>query len=127
MQISAVDLFCGAGGSSTGLIEACDELGVKLQLLAINHWDVAIKTHTRNHPWARHICESLDTVDPYKVVDRLDLLIASPECRWHSRARGGKPINDQLRASAWHVPRWLEAHKPKAVLLENVREFRDWG
>ena len=127
MEISAVDLFCGAGGSSTGLIEACDELGVKLQLLAINHWDVAIKTHTKNHPWARHICEALDTVDPYKVVDRLDLLIASPECRWHSRARGGKPINDQLRASAWHVPRWIEAHKPAAVLLENVREFRDWG
>ena len=126
-SIKAVDLFCGAGGTSTGLAHACRHLDRRLDLLAINHWDLAIATHQENHPDVRHLCESLDNVDPRKVVDRLDLLVASPECTHHSRARGGRPVQDQSRASAWHVVRWAEALLPKWILVENVQEFRSWG
>jgi DNA (cytosine-5)-methyltransferase 1 len=35
--IKAADLFCGAGGSSTGLTYACERLGYQLELTAINH------------------------------------------------------------------------------------------
>lgn len=128
-KIKAADLFCGAGGTSTGLAMAASELGYELDLLAINHWEIAIDTHTENHPYARHLCESLDTVDPRKVVPggRLKILIASPECTHHSNARGGKPMSDQSRASAWHVIRWAEALYIENILIENVREFRDWG
>lgn len=127
--IRAADLFCGAGGTSSGLLDACQDLGLKLDLLAINHWPVAIETHSANHPYAEHLCESLDVVDPRKVVPggRLDLLVASPECTHHSNARGGKPMSDQSRASAWHVARWAEALHISNILIENVREFRDWG
>ncbi len=38
--IRAADLFCGAGGTSSGLLDACTDLGVKLSLLAVNHWAV---------------------------------------------------------------------------------------
>jgi len=126
--IHAADLFCGAGGTSTGLARACTELSLGLDLLAINHWDVAIQTHSRNHPTARHLCADLDTISP-RVASRgrLSLLIASPECTHHSRARGGRPVNDQLRASAWHVLRWAEAVRIDSILIENVREFREWG
>ena len=80
--IYGADLFCGAGGSSTGLELACEEKGFKLKLLAINHWEVAIATHTINHPEANHLCENLDNVNPRKVVPDgyLDILVASPEC-----------------------------------------------
>ncbi len=127
--IRAADLFCGAGGTSSGLLDACADLGLKLNLLAINHWPIAIETHSANHPYAEHLCESLDTVDPRKVVPsgRLDLLVASPECTHHSNARGGRPMSDQSRASAWHVARWAEALHVSNILIENVREFRDWG
>ena len=127
--IYAADLFCGAGGSSTGLKHACDALGFKLNLLAVNHWDIAIATHSKNHPYAKHICESLDNVDPRKAVPRgfLDILIASPECTHHSNARGGKPCSDQSRASAWHVLRWAEALRIDNILIENVKEFQSWG
>ena len=92
-KIRAADLFCGAGGTSTGLFLAAEELGIDIDLLAINHWNVAIATHSANHPNARHLCESLDNVDPRKAVPggRLHLLAASPECTHHSNARGGKP------------------------------------
>lgn len=128
-KILAADLFCGAGGSSTGFKLACEELGYTPQLLAINHWETAIETHSQNHPDARHMCMNVDQVDPRKAVPggKLDLLIASPECTHHSIARGGKPINDQSRASAWLVLRWAEALDIKNILIENVPEFMSWG
>ena len=127
--IRAADLFCGAGGTSTGLVEACTELGFKTELTAINHWDIAVATHTANHPKSRHLCASLDSINPrdlYKEGE-LDLLWASPECTHHSIARGGKPINDQSRATAWCVVRWAEALRPNIILVENVKEFVSWG
>lgn len=128
-KIAAADLFCGAGGTSTGLWQACQELGAKLELFAINHWNVAISTHSTNHPYAKHLCESIDNVDPRKLVrsGRLNLLVASPECTHHSNARGGRPMSDQSRASAWAILRWAEALYIDSIIVENVREFRDWG
>lgn len=128
-MIMAADLFCGAGGSSTGLVRAVRERRRQVNLLAINHWRTAVDTHTRNHPWARHLCADLSTVDPSKAIPGgfLDILIASPECTHHSVARGGKPCSDQSRASAWHVLHWVERLRVEAVLIENVREFEGWG
>lgn len=128
-KIIVANLFCGAGGTSTGLLQAAQMLDLDVELLAVNHWEIAIATHSANHPGAIHLCENLDNVNPRKVVPggRLDLLIASPECIHHSRARGGRPINDQSRASAWHVLRWADALDIRNILIENVPEFRDWG
>lgn len=123
------DLFCGAGGTSTGLLRAAADLGRRVDLLAVNHWNLAIDTHTANHPEVRHLCESLDHIDPVRVVPggRLDLLCASPECTHHSRARGGKPRSDQSRASAWKLVDWCAKLHVENLLVENVREFKDWG
>lgn len=125
----AADLFCGAGGTSTGLVSACEASGRKLDLVAVNHWPVAVETHSLNHPNARHFCEPVDAIDPRKAVPegRLDLLWASPECTHHSNARGGKPVNDQSRASAWCVLRWATALRVDNILIENVPEFQSWG
>lgn len=128
-KLFVADLFCGAGGTSTGVAQACKELDLAVELLAINHWDTAIATHTANHPWARHLCANLDTIDPRKVIPggHLDLLVASPECTHHSVARGGKPINDQSRASAFRVLEWCDKLHVSNVLIENVPEFVNWG
>ena len=89
-------LFCGAGGSSTGAKKAIAEIGGTMELVAINHWNTAIATHAANHSTARHLAEDVSIVDPEAVVEegRLDLLMASPDCKFYSRARGGKPIQD---------------------------------
>ena len=127
--IKAADLFCGAGGTSKGLGRACTRLGHDLKLVAINHWPTAIETHQTNQPKAQHICERLERVDPHHVVPggQLDLLIASPECTHHSNARGGRPVSDQQRASAWIVLRWAEALYIRSIVIENVPEFANWG
>ena len=45
-SLCIADLFCGAGGTSAGAVEAIRSLGFNPKLTAINHWDVAIATHT---------------------------------------------------------------------------------
>ena len=99
------DLFCGAGGSSTGATKAIKAIGRVMNLRAVNHWNTAIATHSRNHPVAQHIVEDVNLVDPESVVKegRLDILMTSPECKHHSRARGGKPIHNQGRMNPWAI------------------------
>lgn len=121
------DLFCGAGGSSTGIVNA---LADRPHLLTcVDHWQTAIETHAANHPAARHHCARLEEADPLKLVPegRLDLLSASPSCTHHSRARGGRPTSDQQRADPWHVVRWCTTLRVRRLMIENVPEFVDWG
>lgn len=127
--ITVADLFCGAGGTSTGALQAIRRLGFKPHLTAVNHWPRAVATHSANHPDARHLCASIDSLNPRHLFDEgeLDILWASPECTHHSRARGGKPMQDQSRATAWCVARWAEALRPPIVMVENVPEFQEWG
>jgi DNA (cytosine-5)-methyltransferase 1 len=126
---NVVDMFCGAGGESTGIMLAAQEQGMKVNLTAINHWERAIETHAANHPSAAHWCESVERLDPVKVIpgQRLDLLWASPECTHHSIARGGRPRSDQSRASAWLILKWLSELYVSRVIIENVPEFLSWG
>jgi DNA (cytosine-5)-methyltransferase 1 len=128
-KILVADLLCGAGGSSTGCGRALAELGLEMELVCVNHWGIAIETHKKNHPEARHYCEDIATVRPHIVVPEgyLDLLMASPTCTHHSVARGGKPTSDQQRSDPWHIITWLTELRVKRIIIENVWEFTGWG
>lgn len=123
------DLFCGAGGTSTGAVRALQRLGISHELVCVNHWPVAIETHAANHPEARHHCVDIGTARPELIVPegRLDLLMASPTCTHHSRARAGKPTGDQQRMDPWHVVTWCTSLRVDRVIIENVPEFMEWG
>lgn len=126
----AGDLFCGGGGFSKAFALACTDLGIKdVRLIAINHSVAAIEAHKRVAPWAEHHCARVDQLDPRKLVPdgRMKILIASPECTNHANARGGRPINDQSRATAWDVIKWAQELYIENILIENVREIMEWG
>ncbi len=120
-----VDNFAGGGGASTG-IEAA--LGRHVDI-AINHDPVAIAMHRANHPKTKHYCESIFDVDPREACagHPVGLLWASPDCKHHSRAKGTKPLDKNIRALAWVVVRWAEQVRPRVIFVENVVEFADWG
>ena len=123
-----VDLFSGAGGESTGIIQALN--GEPHDLAAVNHWDIAIETHKKNHPGARHFQADISHLNPHEVFDsrkKIDFLWASPECTHHSVARGGRPRSEQSRASAFLVLKWLSEFYVRRVYIENVPEFVSWG
>jgi DNA (cytosine-5)-methyltransferase 1 len=90
MKIAAVDLFCGAGGTSSGLWRV-PRRWAGLDLVAVDHWQVAIETHSANLPGRRQFARGLRRCIPREVVPGgyLRLLCASPECTHHSVARGG--------------------------------------
>lgn len=128
-KIKVADLLCGAGGSSTGCKRALEAMGLEMELVCLNHWPVAIDTHTRNHPEARHYIQDIATVRPHLIVPEgyLDLLMASPSCTHHSVARGGKPTSDQQRSDPWHILTWFTELRVKRAIIENVWEYTSWG
>lgn len=118
----AIDLFAGAGGFSTGAIMA----GCKV-VWAANHWAAAVHVHARNHPSTAHICQDLHQAD-WQQVPAHDILLASPACQGHSRARGAeRPHHDAQRSTAWAVVSAAEYHRPPFVVIENVPEFAAWA
>src|ERR1700722_18767188 len=105
--MKAVDLFAGCGGTAEGAHQA----GVKV-LVSANYWPVAVATHQANHPDVIHLTQDLQQADFYSWPD-FDLLMASPACQGHSRARGkDKPGHDATRSTAWAVVSCAEAKRP---------------
>lgn len=125
-----VDLFAGGGGASTGIEQA---IGRPVDV-AVNHDPEAVALHQANHPQTLHLVSDVFEVDPLDVTQGrpVSLLWASPDCTFHSKARGGKPFRDRRgankrRALAGVVVRWARTVKPRLICLENVEEFQDWG
>jgi DNA (cytosine-5)-methyltransferase 1 len=95
---------------------------------AADHWPDAVEWHGKNHPEAVHLCQDLHQAD-WSQVPRHDVMLASPCCQGHSKARGksrGNPQHDASRSTAWAVVSAAEYHRPQVVIVENVPEFLDW-
>lgn len=122
--MKAIDLFAGAGGFSTGAQMA----GVNV-VWAANHWPAAVEIHAANHPDAEHACQDLHQTN-WRDVPAHDVLMASPCCQGHSKARGkanGNPQHDASRSTAWAVVSAAEYHRPAFAVIENVPEFTSWA
>ncbi|HHW36787.1 MAG TPA: DNA cytosine methyltransferase [Bacillales bacterium] len=120
-----VDNFAGGGGASTG-IEMATGMSVDI---AINHDPAAIAMHKANHPDTEHYCESVWDVDPKEACNgrKVGLAWFSPDCKHFSKAKGGKPVDKNIRGLAWIAVKWAVAVRPRVIMLENVGEFKTWG
>ncbi|HWW11328.1 MAG TPA: DNA cytosine methyltransferase [Brevundimonas sp.] len=123
-----IDNFAGGGGASTG-IEAA--LGRPIDI-AINHDPEAVAMHRVNHPDTLHLCQSVWLAEPAEVCRGrpVDFAWFSPDCKHFSKAKGGKPVEKNIRDLAWVVVKWAQLPpelRPKVFMLENVEEFRTWG
>jgi DNA (cytosine-5)-methyltransferase 1 len=123
-KIRALDLFCGAGGSSWGAREA----GVEI-VAAFDLWPLAGEAHDTNFPEAEFISGRLEELDVdalAKKYGKIDLILASPECTNHSPAKGNKPRCEQSKDTAFQVVRFAKAFKPRWIVIENVVNMRKW-
>ena len=140
-QITAlyIDLFCGAGGTSSGVEYArldgrkCAEV-----VACVNHDANAIRSHKANHPHTLHFTEDIRTLELSPMVKHLEkkrrqypnakvVLWASLECTNFSKAKGGQPRDADSRTLADHLFRYIEALQPHYIEIENVEEFMCWG
>lgn len=120
-----VDSFAGGGGASTGIEMA---LG-RSPDFAINHDAEALALHRANHPDTVHLSQNIYKVDPLSVVHghKVGLFWASPDCKHFSKAKGGTPVQREIRDLAWIVVQWAQRVRPRVIILENVEEFQTWG
>ena len=129
-----IDLFCGAGGVSTG----ADQSGYVKIIAAVNHDDLAIKSHASNHSDTHHFTEDIRELEMSDMVaiankaqcqhpDAELVLWASLECTNFSKAKGGLPRDADSRTLAEHLPRYIHALSPDKIMIENVEEFLAWG
>lgn len=120
-----IDLFSGGGGASMG-IEAATAIPV---FAAVNHNPDAIAMHMTNHPYTKHYQTNVWDVDPLTVCEGrpVGLLWASPDCTHFSKARGGKPVNKNIRSLSWVVLKWALEVRPRVLMMENVEEIQTWG
>lgn len=125
-----VDSFAGGGGASTGIEMA---LG-RSPDIAINHNPDALALHAANHPETHHLSENVYRVDPLDHLKGKHIGLAwfSPDCKHFSKAKGGKPVERNIRDLCWIIPGWIERIQKSGgrvdiVIMENVEEFKDYG
>ena len=120
-----VDNFAGGGGASTGMELATG----RVVDIAINHDPDAILMHRTNHPHTTHYQASVWDVDPVEVCRGRPVGLAwfSPDCKHFSKAKGGKPVDKNIRGLAWIVLRWAGTVRPRVIILENVEGSRPGG
>ena len=125
MKEIIVDSFAGGGGASLGIAWATGHAPT----IAINHDIEAIAMHSANHPDTVHVLEDVWKANLKRLVRgrRVGLLWLSPDCKHFSRAKGGKPVEKRIRSLAWIACKWADQVKPRVIILENVREFAEWG
>ncbi|OHB59336.1 MAG: DNA (cytosine-5-)-methyltransferase [Planctomycetes bacterium RBG_13_44_8b] len=123
-KVRAIDLFCGAGGSSWGAKCA----GVEI-VAGFDMWETAGKVYKDNFPDAKFYGGKLENIRPEDLVSelgRIDLILASPECTNHSVAKGNKPRCEESRKTALQVLRFAEVFRPRWIIIENVSSMRNW-
>jgi DNA (cytosine-5)-methyltransferase 1 len=134
-----IDLFCGAGGTTCGFVQAeLDGNAIVKVIACVNHDPIAIKSHWANHPEVKHFEEDIRTLDLTELVKLVDfyrtkypnakvILWASLECTNFSKAKGGLPRDADSRTLADHLDRYIVALNCDYVKIENVVEFMSWG
>lgn len=139
VRLLYIDLFCGAGGTSTGVENAKHNNEKCAKVIAcVNHDTNAIASHAANHPEALHFTEDIRTLELSPLVKHLAemkekypnakvVLWASLECTNFSKAKGGLPRDADSRTLAEHLFRYIEAINPDFIQIENVEEFMSWG
>lgn len=121
MKLRAIDLFCGGGGTSLG----AEQTGEVEIVGAVNHWDIAIDTHSYNFPGAVHFNCRVDQMHP-RECPRGNILFASPECTEHSYANTWE-LTEESRCQPYDVLTWIGYHLPEWAVLENVPALLKWG
>ena len=139
IRLMYVDLFCGAGGTSTGVENARFHGEKCAQVIAcVNHDPNAIASHAANHPDTLHFTEDIRTLELTPLYEHLNrcrrnhpnarvVLWASLECTNFSKAKGGKPRDGDSRTLAEHLFRYIDTIDPDFIQIENVEEFMSWG
>ena len=132
-RLTALSLFCGAGGLDLGAhfaaTEAC-EIDVRV---AVDCWDDACNTLKRY----AHIDTNVQQADITTIADPLqfwqtnsnnidspDIIFGGPPCQAFSQAGKQKALNDERGVLIFQFIRFIEKLHPKFFIMENVANLQ---
>lgn len=133
--IRLVDLFCGCGGISLGVKEACNTLNYGLEIpLAVDFEKEASKCYSRNFPYANVINRDITELFSDEVgtpvtkkekelketVGHVDLLVGGPPCQGHSDLNRYTKRNDPKNRLYLYMARAAKVFRPELIIIENV-------
>ena len=120
-ELTAVDLFAGAGGSTQGLSDA----GFRV-IGAVENDETAASTFSTNHPSVSVSVDDISNLEPAEFREQLhlsrselSLLTACPPCQGFS-SLGSRDSADERNDLITEVWRFAAELQPAAVLIENV-------
>ena len=137
----AIDLFCGAGGCSEGLIQAgfhilfSSDISDMVELTYKNRHEQLGLIQGKNTWFERSdirdltgakIKECISSLEIFKGIEfpEIDLMIGGPSCQGFSRA-GRRDKSDPRNMLFGEYVRVINEIKPKYIVLENVEGFVD--
>lgn len=134
-SVRLVDLFAGCGGFSLGVLEACRNVGVNLEIrYALDADEDALQVFRKNLSPKRADCSRIEEVfqgrakaafstAETKLAEQLgqvDLLVAGPPCQGHSDLNNHSRRADRRNALYARVARAAQVLEPRVVVIENV-------
>jgi DNA (cytosine-5)-methyltransferase 1 len=128
---TAIDIFCGCGGTTQGLKDA----GFRV-LAGVELDELAVKTFRANHKRVKVWHEDVTELTPMQLMAHhglksgdLDLLIGCPPCQAFSamrRLNGRRRVRDKASKDlVFQYLKFVEALNPKVVMIENVPRLID--
>ena len=114
-----VDLFCGAGGMTQGLLQA----GFR-PVASVEINPIASATHTKNFPDCHHLCDDIKNLNPQKLLAEIGspevrVVVGGPPCQGFSVA-GKRDPNDPRNRLFREFVRVVSEIRPWYVVMENV-------
>ncbi len=125
MKFSFIDLYAGIGGMRLGFESACKDLNHQSECVYSSEWDKwCQETYKDNFNETPHGDINKIVENDIDSISKHDVLMAGFPCQPFSNAGLKKGFND-TRGTAFHDLRLIiEAKKPRAFILENVKGLR---
>lgn len=114
-----VDLFCGAGGMTQGLLQAGFQPVASVEVNPI-----ASTTHIKNFPDCHHFCDDIKNLNSQNLLSKIGspevhLVVGGPPCQGFSVA-GKRDPNDPRNRLFREFVRIVSEIRPWYVVMENV-------
>ena len=120
-KLKFIDLFCGIGGFRIAFEEACEENNIQPECVFSSDIDkYAQESYEANFGETPY--GDITKIDENDIPDH-DILFAGFPCQPFSIIGQMKGLNDTRGTLFFDIARIIEAKRPKAFILENVKQL----